>query len=158
MSAEEFVRAKIESAGKTLMLFPIGFGKPQGHRSNWPEAARELIVYMQDDGKGLEIIMPDVEVMREKASMREVTELEEVIGWIQDYASYCKRRNIRAACVQLMWDAMRHHRLTGRRIWSWRRLGKKYGISYETARNWYEGGISRIAIIQHEKGGSKNLF
>ncbi len=157
MSAEDFIRAKIESAGRTLTMFPVGFGRPQGHRSGWPETMKEMIIFMQDDGKGLEIIMPEMEVLKARASLREVTELDEVIGWIQDYASYCRRRNIRPACVQLLWDAMRHHHVSGRRIWSWRRLGRKYQISHETARRWYEDGVSRIAMLQREKG-NKILF
>lgn len=144
----EIVKNTIERAGRTLAMFPRGFGKPMGYKSCLPEPLREMVIYVNEDGKGLEIILPEPEAMKARASIREVTELDTVIGWIQDYALYCRAKNIRKGCIDVMWLGMLHHPASGRRLYSWRKLAKKMGVAEITIRRWYSDGIDRISLMQ----------
>jgi hypothetical protein len=149
----DYVRARVESAGRTLGLFPLGFGRPQGHRSGWPEVMREMVLIVTEEGpgKGVEVILPPPEIIRYRASIREHTELDEVIGWIQDYAIYCRKKNIRVGFVNVLWLGMRRHPMSGKQLRSWRRIGKDLGVDHKTANRWYDEGIERICVLQNEK-------
>lgn len=153
------VRRRIESAGKTLALYPRGFGRPQGAKSTWPDTLPEKIidVIKDEEGKhlGIEIIMPDVKRYKEMASLKEQTELDIVIDWIQDYALYCMERGIRVGCVNALWLGMRR-KSNGEQQISWVRISEIIGCSDKTAKDWYEQGIDRIKAIQNEKRNPHN--
>jgi hypothetical protein len=148
MISESFVKKTIESAGRTLAMLPRGFGSAPGVKSTWPETMREMLVFMNDEGDGLEIIMPELEEVKPKPSLREITELETVFDWMVDLASYCRRREL-LHLVPAVWLGMLHHPVTGKRIYSWKRLGKRLGRSRQTAERWYEDGIRIITRNQN---------
>lgn len=128
-------------------MFPRGFGRPADARASWPDTMREMTVVVDEPGRSIEIIMPDAEIIRRQATIAEVTELDRVIGWIQDYALNCRVRGIRVGVVNSVWLGMLHGPVSGRRLLSWRKIGKRLGVSRETARRWYDQAIDRIAAM-----------
>lgn len=124
-------------------MFPRGFGRPQGHKSGWPEALKEMLIFMNDEGDGLEIIVPDFEVAKPKPSLREMNELEMVFDWMRGLAAECKRRRI-PYVARTVWLGMLHNPVTGKRCYSWSRIAKRFSVSRPTPKAWYDDGITII--------------
>lgn len=141
------VQAIVESAGRTMMMLPRGFGSPQGHRSGWPETLKEMMVFMNEEGDGLEIIMPEIERVRLKPSLRQMNELEMVLDWLVYLGAHCRDRKIPWVATTV-WCGMLHHPITGRKIFSGRRLARKFHVSEASVRRWYSDGIDIISRHQ----------
>jgi hypothetical protein len=156
MYTAEYVQAVLESAGKTLAMYPSGFGRPRGYISAWPEVLRELVIVVTEEGpeKGIEIILPDMEQAKVRPSLKQVTELEMICDWIVDLALYCKERKM-PWIARTVWIAMLHHPVHERRLMGWRKIGKKLHVSHETARRWYGDGIEIITKLQNAKPKKK---
>lgn len=139
----EYVEAKLESAGRTMMMLHVPGCWPAGYRSCNPEVVRDfadMIGVPHDDSP-----------QKMRASTAQVTEYEEVMGWIQSLAEYCKQRKMiyvaRAVC-----HAMPRKVMTGKRVNSWRAIGRRFGgVDHKTAKSWYEEGVSIIVRQINEK-------
>lgn len=149
---ENYVRAVIESAGRTLAMGPQGFGKPKGYMSGWPEVLREmvLLVHTEGDNKGIEVIMPEVMKVRQYANTKQATELEMVFDWMLLLANYCKDKHMRII-PRTVWIGMLHNPVTDRRLFSWRRIGKETFCCHLTAKKRYLEGIEIIARLLNAK-------
>lgn len=148
-----YVQATLESAGQTLAMFPRGFGTPQGHRSTWPDVMREMVICVDQVGRSLEVIMPDMDILKAKATTKQITELEMVFDWMITLSNY-QRRNGLGNISKVIWLAMLHHPVTGKRLFGWKRISKKMTISHMTAKRWYFNGID-IITRELNTGGKK---
>ena len=145
---DNFVRAVVESAGKTLMMLPGHGTRPSGYKSNWPEPKREAIgnVLYDENGNaiGFEEIIPDARQTWPKPNQKQMTEFEMVLDWMIELHSYCNRKQLDYlyGAVQL---GMKHHPVTGKRWHSWKAMAKIMGQrDYRTAQKWYGDGIAII--------------
>lgn len=144
------IQAIVESAGRTLMMLPRGFGCPQGHRSCWPETLKEMLVFMNEEGDGLEIIMPENDRIKLRPSLRQMNEYEKVMDWMIDLALHCRKKEI-PWVINTVWLAMLRYPVCERRVLSWRRIGRKFGKDVKTVQKYYQDGIRIITRLQNAK-------
>lgn len=138
-----YVELMMERAGRTLMMLQVRGCWPAGYRSCNPEVVRSF-----SDFIGVE---PDGEMPKMRANAKQVSEFEEVMGWIQMLALYCRNKNMiyvaRAVCHALPRKVM-----DGKRCNSWRSIGKRFGgRDHKTVKSWYDDGVSIIVKLVNEK-------
>lgn len=137
------VKAKMESAGVTLMMMHVPGCWPAGYKSCVPEVVRDFA-----DMIG---VKPDTKPPMIRPSSRQVSELEDVMSWVVDLAQHCKDRNMTYVARTIVY-ALPRRVSTGKRINSWRGIAEKFDrVSHHTVQSWYEQGISIIVRQQNEK-------
>lgn len=139
----DYVKAKMESAGRTMMMLQVPGCWPAGYRSCNPEIVRSFadMIGVADDG----------EMPRVRASLAQIEEFEEVMRWVWALSAYCQKKGCiyvaRSVCY-----ALPRRVVDGRRKNSWRAIGRRFdGVHHETVKTWYEGGISIIVRQLNEK-------
>lgn len=141
----DYIRVRVEEAGSIIPFLNVGHTKPKGYSSCWPE-----VVYSWIEAYGWN----ESKIPRYTPTKKEIDETEEVLDWITDMAKYCQVKNMpyvaRTVCYGMI-----HYRDTGRRKNSWRKLGRMFHCSHNTAKKWYEDGLEIIARQQNSSLCSK---
>lgn len=134
---EKYIKVIVESAGRTLSMLPNTGVWPAGYRSCWPE-------YIREWGDMIEA-PKEYNPQRIRPTLPQMNELDQVEDWIVGLANHCKIRH-RTEISRTVAAAMLHHPfIEGRRIYSFRKLGKMFGTSNHTAKGWYMHGLRIIA-------------
>lgn len=142
-----YIRTKLESAGTTMMMLPPTGTKPRGYTSGWPEIVRDFADLIGAPKEN--------SAVQPRATMRQMNELAEVEEWIVALSNYCKRHRIpwvakATGLACLRWP------LSERPVFRYAKLAKKFDVSSQTIRRWYDQGIEIIASeidAQFENGG-----
>lgn len=123
----EYVLARLELAGSTLIALPGTGCLPAGMKSNWPDFARQAIeAYGYTEAR----VRPPV------PRARAITEMDEAFAWVGLVDDVRTRRLL---LLRALVDP-----ITDRHRWSWRRLDSSFGIHRDTLRLWHGRGIGRI--------------
>ncbi len=145
---EPQIQAKIESAGRTILMLP-GKANPQGYGQSWPEHIREYLDTLDySEEHGLKVIEVAHTLRWPTATNRQIDELDEILGWILNLKQHCDDARIPWVYGALR-VAMLHHPISAKRFYSWRKIGKHFGRSHETVRGWYDDGIRIIARMKN---------
>ena len=127
-----YVEARWIEAGTALMALDVRGTRPAGYVSGWPDIVREAV---EAYGYGQEQVRP------QPPSARQITLMDEVFAWINFIPRdrYVLRRIVlvRALC----------NPLTGRQLYSWRRIGRLIGADHRAVQQWHGQGID--LIVRH---------
>lgn len=134
MSQADYIQAKLESAGRTLMMLPAIGTKPRGHVSSWVEYAPDAMDYV------------DNAPTRMRATMQQMDELEEVEEWMVMLANYCREKRILWIAKTVAIGCL-HNPVSEKRLYSWSKLARKMHKSPPTVKKWYFDGIDIIATL-----------
>lgn len=132
-----YVVARLEEAGKTLLCLKVHGTRPAGYRVAWPEMAKTILEARDPEDQDTRFPVP---------SAAAITAMDEVFPWVAlvgERAVYTRR---------LIWARMLVHPLKDRHVWSWKRLEKSLGLSYETLRLRHGRGIDRIITRLNDPG------
>lgn len=126
--SEEYVMFRLEEAGATLLSLP-GSGPGNALKtSKWPTVHSTIEAYGWT-GARLRPAMPEP---------ARITRMDEALGWIEaiPQENYVLRRIVGARSLVSP--------LTGRYLFSWRRIGKILGADPRAVRRWHGKGIELI--------------
>ncbi len=123
----EYVTVRLEQAGRTLLSLPNRGCLPAGLRSNWPSFAHAA---MEAYGYGTVQVRPPV------PRARAISEMDEAYGWV-GLVTIIEHRH-------LIWLRSFVHPISGRHLWSWRKLMRRFGIHRDTLAAWHGRGVDRI--------------
>ena len=137
MNREE-VKRRVEDAGRTIMMLDGSGCRPAPYRSCWPEYAR-----LFEDLVGAE---KQNTPTRLRPNSEQIDDMEEVFGWLTVLAAHSKRKKMRYVARAVCYG-MLHRPESGRRLYSWARLGRKLHANDKTVKSWYENGIEILAKI-----------
>jgi hypothetical protein len=142
ISPQQFVErmvyaiVRLEEAGSALLALPMsGYGT--GMRVGSLDVVRELI----------EAYGWNVNVMRPAPpSAAAITRMDEALGWLTyiDGRNHMLRRIVGARCLV--------NPVTGRHLFSWRRLGSAFAADYRAIQRWHSIGIENIVARLHRDG------
>lgn len=132
---EEFIKAKLESAGRTMMMLPATGTRPKGYVSGWPEIVREFADMIEAPKDNSPTIM--------RATMTQMNELEEVEGWLVALAVTCREKRIPYVAKVVGLASLRWP-LSERPVFTWAKLGRKMHVSPQTIRRWHDDGVDMI--------------
>lgn len=124
----EYVTARLEEAGATLLSLP-GSGPGNALKtSKWPTVHSTVEAYGWSNTR-LRPAMPEAAT---------ITRMDEALAWIEaiPQENYVLRRIVGARALVSP--------LTGRHLFSWRRIGKILGADPRAVRRWYDKGIDLI--------------
>ncbi len=139
----EHLVALLEAAGRTLMSAAVRGLRPGGVRSFWPEILRSAE----------EIASADVLPARGPTpSAGAITAMDTAHAWIRlipldpPRPGACERHSPHGGAMlrRIVWARSLVHPVTGRHVYSWRKLGQHLGCSHESARSWHAQAIGQI--------------
>jgi hypothetical protein len=142
----DYVRVRVEEAGKTLLMIPNTGVWPMRYASTWPEVLREWEDML---GCNLELDPPRI-----RPTMKQMNEYAEVMDWVVMLATYCREKHFVHVAKAIGYGML--HRQDGRRLLSWRKLGTLLGTDHKRAQAWYDDGIEIIARILNKRVGTNN--
>ncbi len=133
-----FIRSKIESAGKTIMMLPSTGVWPMGYRTCLPD-------YNYDFSDLIEAPKANSPVLI-RPTRHQLDEMAEVQEWLVGLSKYCADRQI-THVARITALAMLHRPRSGKRVYSFRKLGEQFDQSHTTIQKWYGDGIRAMQGI-----------
>jgi hypothetical protein len=126
---EADIIARLEHAGATLLALPSHGTRPAGHRSAMPTIVRE---YAQSYGWDPAPMRPAV------PSAADIDLMDQSFRWLGLIPNdrYVLRRIVAARCLIAP--------LTGRHLYSWRRLARTIGCDHRAVQRWHAQGVQMI--------------
>jgi hypothetical protein len=140
-----YVRAKLESAGATMMMLSPDGTRPRGYTSGWPEILRDfsdMIGAPKENSRS-----------QPRATMAQMNELEDVETWIVALSAYCREKRIPWVAKATALSCLRWP-LSGKPVMSFSKIGRRMNVSGQSVKNWYEQGVE---IIAQEMGGNHEI-
>jgi len=124
----ELVSLRLEEAGATLLSLPSGGARTELRTSAWPAIHAEAEAYGWS-GARLKPASPAAQA---------ISRMDEALGWIRliPQENYVLRRIVGARALVSP--------LTGRHLFSWRRLGGLLGADGRAIQRWHGKGIAMI--------------
>ncbi|MGH7101869.1 MAG: DUF6362 family protein [Acetobacteraceae bacterium] len=120
---------RLEEAGATLLALPMGTGAPADLRtSKWPVVRAAMDAYGWSGAR----LRPAI------STAATISRMDEALGWIGliPQEKYVLRRIVGARALVSP--------LTGKHLFTWRRLGTALGADARAVRRWHEKGIAAI--------------
>lgn len=141
------VKARIQAAGRTLILLRMHGLRPRGHVSCWPDFARELLDtldYNAEENTLTKIVEEEKPIWPTPTSC-EIDGMDEALGWIAGLSLYCRVRKIPYVCKAVGYRMLHHPDLNGKK-YSFKKIGERFPckVPKETVRCWYNEGIKII--------------
>lgn len=132
---KELVASYLEEAGATLLALPLSGPRTNLRTSAWPVVHAAIEAYGWSGARLRPAVPPPAAISR----------MDEVLSWIQliPQENYVLRRIIGARALVSP--------LTGRHLFSWRRLGRLLGADARAVRRWHEKGLAMIALHLNTK-------
>lgn len=126
--SEEYVTFRLEEAGATLLSLPGSGAGTALKTSRWPTVHSTMEAYGWT-GARLRPAMPEP---------ARITRMDEALGWVEaiPQENYVLRRIVGARALVSP--------LTGRYLFSWRRIGKILGADPRAVQRWHGKGIDLI--------------
>ncbi len=124
----DLVALRLEEAGATLLALPSGGARTEMRTSAWP-AVHETVEAYGWSGTQLKPAVP---------AAAAISRMDEALGWIRliPQENYVLRRIVGARALVSP--------LTGRHLFSWRRLGALVGADGRAVQRWHGKGIAMI--------------
>lgn len=148
MNDIETIQAKIESAGKTIMMLPPQGTRPRGYASGWPEYIREFADMIEAPKQN--------KTPSPRATMQQMNELEVVEGWLVNLSQACIEKRIPWVAKTVAVGCL-HWPISERRVFSWAKLARRMKCSDTSVKRWYADGVSMIASQLTEDDVTANL-
>lgn len=125
---DRYVIARLEEAGATLLALPQTGYSTRLRTSSLDIVRSALEIYGQDQKQAC----PPV------PSARRIDEMEQALGWVTRIPidRYVRRRVVGARSVVSP--------LTGRHVFTWRRLAASLGADHKAVQRWHSQGIAMI--------------
>ncbi len=135
----ETVILRLEEAGRTLLALPNKGCRPADTGSGWPAVVHD---FSEAYGYG------EVEVRVPVPSPQAITRMDEALRWVRLIPDH--RTSVRK--IVLLRALL--HPISERNLWSWRKIGRKFGWSHEAVRTWHAQGIDAIVAGMNSVGSS----
>lgn len=140
------VKIILERAGKTIGMLPNHGTRPAGYGSGLPE---HLIEFSDLIGA------PKKNKLTLRPTQDQMSELELVFDWLVDLSVYCKNERKPYLAKNFSYGILRYPD-SGKKIYNWRKLGKKMGVTGVTAKSWYMDAEEILIKILHGKSQLNN--
>jgi hypothetical protein len=123
------VVTRLEHAGATLLALPSHGTRPAGLRSAMPDIVREFAQSYGWDPPPMRPAVP---------SAADIDAMDQAFGWLSliPRDRYVLRRIVAARCLIAP--------LTGRHLYSWRRIARTIGCDHRAVQRWHAQGIETI--------------
>jgi hypothetical protein len=133
----ELVTLRLEEAGATLLSLPASGPRTDMRTSGWPAVHATIEAYGWS-GTRLRPAVPQAAA---------ISRMDEALGWIQliPQENYVLRRIVGARALVSP--------LTGRHLFSWRRLGGLLGADGRAVSRWHVKGVAMIVARLNERVG-----
>ena len=125
----ETVILRLEEAGRTLLALPNKGCRPADTGSGWPAVVHD---FTEAYGYG------EVEVSVPVPSPQAITRMDEALQWVR----LIPEQRVSLRKIVLLRALL--HPVSDRHLWSWRKIGRKFGWSHEAVRTWHAQGIDVI--------------
>jgi hypothetical protein len=126
-----FVQTRLEEAGATLLCLPAGrFARPAMRQNRWAEIAQLFGALESETAKAGKRAWPTPSAVR-------IAAMDEALPWLLLIGEEGPRRLTAARLLT--------HPLSGKPLYSWRRLAATTGIHRETLARWYTQACEDIA-------------
>ena len=132
------VVAQLEAAGSTLLALPNS-GHGTGMRTGGLDFVREAI-----EAYG----WTDAPVRPARPAASAITRMDEALGWLSLLPPREMSQRKIVGCRMLV------HPVTGRHLYSWRRIGLMLAIEHKTAQSWHTAGIEAIVTALIARTGN----
>lgn len=126
-----YVQQRLEEAGATLLCIPAGrFSRPLMRQNSWAEVARLF---------GALEAQPGVEAKRAwpTPSAARIAAMDEALPWLLLVKQEAPRK---LAAARILTNPV-----SGKPLYSWRKLSATMGVHRETLARWYEEACEEIA-------------
>ena len=120
---------RLEEAGRTLLALPNRGCRPADTGSGWPAVVHD---FSEAYGYG------EVEVRAPIPSPQAITRMDEALQWV----ALIPEQKVSLRKIVLLRALL--HPVSDRHLWSWRKIGRKFGWSHEAVRTWHAQGIDAI--------------
>lgn len=145
---EDYIKAKLESAGRTMMMLPARGTKPRGHVSGWPEIVRDFADMIEAPKQNTN--------PAPRATMQQMNELAEVEEWIVSLSVYCRQKQI-PYVARVVGAASLRWPLSERPVFTWSKLARKMHTSPTSIKRWHDTGIGIICSQLANKSDEEGL-
>lgn len=127
-----YVQQRLEEAGATLLCIPAGrFSRPLMRTASWAEIAR-----LFGDMTG-ELAAPEKRAWPTPSAAR-IAAMDDALPWLLLIAEEGPRKLTAARLLT--------HPISGKPLYSWRKLAATTGVHRETLARWYENACDEIAV------------
>ena len=146
----DHIKLRLEDAGRTLMMLPMPKGAVPGeYGSNWPDVMQRAIEIFAAQLAGETETSQEAEERRRKEaeernfvrlrpSSAQIQRMDEAMDWLWHVTDDRRRRIVAARSLI--------HPLSGRHVASFAKLGRLYGLHKNTMRQWFDRGVTEIAV------------
>jgi hypothetical protein len=126
-----YVQQRLEEAGATLLCIPAGrFSRPLMRQNRWAEIAR-LFGALEADAA------PDMRRAWPTPSAARIAAMDEALPWLLLVGEEAPRKLTAARLLT--------HPVSGKPLYSWRKLAATTGVHRETLARWYLESCEEIA-------------
>ena len=129
----ELVIMRLEEAGRVLLALPN-----TGPSTRLVQSGMEWVRDAAEAGSAMSAAPSRVKLRPAVPSAQEITRMDEALAWIPmiPLDRYVLRRVVGARCLVSP--------MTGRHLYTWRRLGVALGADHKAVQRWHGQGIDRI--------------
>ena len=140
----ELVILRLEEAGRTLLSLPN-----TGPSTRLVQSGMEWVRDAADAGGAMAAASVRVKLRPAVASAQEITRMDEALAWIPmiPLDRYVLRRVVGARSLVSP--------MTGRYLYTWRRLGVALGADHKAVQRWHGQGIARIVAALQAAAGQR---
>jgi hypothetical protein len=131
----EIAIVRLEEAGRTLLALPA-----RGYSTKLRSSSLDIVrSVMEGYGWGERTVVPAI------PPAAQITRMDEALAWISfiPLERYVLRRVVGARALV--------HPLTGRYLYSWRRLGGLLGADHKAVQRWHALGVDMIVSAVNER-------
>lgn len=129
----EYVVHRLEEAGKTFLA------KPEAALRRGPNGSTKDILTTALEGDSWCQYRDNTSLpMTTTSSSSSIARMDEAMAWLTliPRERHVLRRIVAARCLVSP--------VTGRNLWSWRRLGRVLGANHEAVKHWHDQGVDMI--------------
>ena len=133
----KWIEERLEEAGATLLAMPQRGMGPQLRQVRWPETPAEAGSGSVDAGRRLRPAAP---------SAVEIARMDEAFGWIGlvPHDRVVIRRILHARALVSP--------LTGKHLYSWRKMGALLGADHKAVQRWHIDGLRLVSAGMRDAG------
>ena len=145
---KDFIKAKLESAGRTVMMLPPHGTRPRGYTSGWPEILRDFADMIEAPKENTPTKI--------RATSNQMDELDEVMKWSVLLSKKCIEQNKPHIARTVALASLRRP-TSYRPVFKWSQIAKIMHTSPTTIKRWHEEGIDMLFGILAMKNEANRL-
>jgi len=143
-----YIKRRIEDAGETEIALRVTGCYPAKYKAAWPD-------YPQEPSESYGYNETTMKPPQPTAS--DITDWEEVMEWRFRLSKHCRRKKCLHFARMVVLGSLGDP-ITGKRLYSWRKIGKMIKRDHKTAKSWYDSGIQMLTDLLNREIETKKEF